>query len=281
MTNDELIIKFKGGLAEEHKLPAYAAAQALTGLTRSILIPLAYLAEGKVRHRKIEHEGYQLNLITLREGSVDTILQLITDPDALALLVNVLGDGAKDAAKEFVKDFFLSIIRRCVGKSATKEVEALEEEEKLPSGDMEALVEAIEPAMRDAHRTIGNGTTQIIIISGDRNVVTLNSATKAYVMESIEDTNIREKEFSIASFNANTGYGRAFDYDIGRTVPFVLDRSIDATTITAISNSLRKYAYTRRLGDRHSSRALIQYSTWVAPDERVKKMLVYRVREAS
>lgn len=280
MIDDELVIKFKGGMAEKHKLPAYAAGQTLVGLTRSVMIPMAYLAEGKVRHRKIANEAYQLNLITLRDGSVETVLEVLTNPAAMFFLGSLFGDAAKDVAKDFIKDFISSVIKRCVGKAAARSVEDLEEKQKLPSGDMEALVDAVEPAMREAHATIGNGASNIVIISGDKNIVTLNSSTKAFVMASIEDPDVREKELSIASFNANTGNGRAFDYEIGRTVPFKLDSSVDARSLTDLNRSLLMYTYTRRLGDNRSSRVRVQFSSWNAPDGRVKKLLIYRIRFA-
>ncbi|MFX5146028.1 hypothetical protein ABTC84_19675, partial [Acinetobacter baumannii] len=79
VTQDELIIKFDGGLAEAHKLPAYNAAQSLVGITRSILIPAAYLEDGRVRYRNLTNtRAYQLNLLTQRPGSFESVLEFVT-----------------------------------------------------------------------------------------------------------------------------------------------------------------------------------------------------------
>lgn len=273
MASEKLTISFKGGMADQHKLPAYAAAQSLAGLSRSILIPTMYLAEGKVRHRKLSHKAFDLNQIATRPGSFETVYELVTHPAAMFAL-GFLADVGKDTIKEFAADFIKSIVNRCVGKEASKTVENLEADGKLAAGDVQALVEAIEPPMKEAHMAIGNGASNVFIITGGRNVIHLNATTKAFVMGAEDDEAIREKEFSIGSFNANTGNGRAFDYDEKRTIPFILSAGADRRSINAILESLLRYTQVRRLGEEQVSRVRLKYTTVIAPDGRVKKLKV-------
>lgn len=275
---DDFRVTFNGGMSDKHKLPAYAAGQSLTGIARSVMIPLMYLSEGRVRHRKLTHPGFDLNLLATKPGSFQSVYEFATRPEMM-FAWGYLADVGKDVAKDLVVDFVKSVINLCVGKSATKSIENLETRDKVPVGDIQALVDAIEPAMREAHMTIGNGASNIIIIKGDKSVVQLNANTKAFVMGSEDDDEIREKEFSIGSFNANTGNGRAFDYDEKRTIPFILDGSADRRSIDAILASLLKYTQVRRLNEEQSSRVRLKYTTVIAPDGRVKKLKISRARE--
>lgn len=280
--NDLITIKFEGGLADDHRLPAYEAGQTLAGVARSLMIPLAYLESGKVRYRNVSTEHFKLNLVAQRPGSFETVYELLTTPDALAVIgaTAFAVDVAKDVTKDFVKDFVYSIFKRCIGQSASKDVEELEADRKLSSGDLDALVDAIEPAVKRAHATIGNGASNVTIIHGNNNVVRLNSGTKAYVNATRLDTKLRQKAFSVGVFNANTSNGRVFDYDLGRTVPFTNESSVDIHTITALTQSLAKYARSRKLGDDNAqaSRVLIVYQAVLGPNDELKKILVHEAR---
>jgi hypothetical protein len=83
---DLLTAKFVGGLATQHKLPAYEATQSLYGIARSALIATNYLAEGRVRRREFSPDNFQLNIIANRPGSFETVFELITDPVAMTIL---------------------------------------------------------------------------------------------------------------------------------------------------------------------------------------------------
>lgn len=274
--DDNVVIKFEGQLADAHKLPAYSAAQSLAGISRSFMIPAAYLEDGRVRYRNLtDTTAFQLNLLTQRPGSFETVLELLTNP---ALMGGVLGALGYDVSKDLVKDFIYSIINRCIGGRGSDRFDEMESTGALNSGDMAALVDAIEPAMRDAHKIIGNGASNIYIINGDRNVLNFNSKTKSYVNTSIDDDEIQVRDFSIASFNANTRNGRAFDYEAGHTIAFILDEYADGVTINAVIESMRCYARKRHLGDDLKSRVSLKYSAVYSPERRIKKIKIFEAR---
>jgi len=132
--------------------------------------------------------------------------------------------------------------------------------------------------MKEAHRSINAGAKQIIIIKGDNNVVRLDDHSKSYVNASIDEDRIRAKLFSIGSFNVNSRYGRAFDIDEQRTIPFQIESDADRETIDAIMQSISSYAF-RRLGDDIRSAIALKYRAVLAPDGRVKRIRVLSARK--
>lgn len=93
-------------------------------------------------------------------------------------------------------------------------------------------------------------------------------------------TKYLQRDFSIASFNANTSNGRAFDYAAGHTVAFNLDDDADLQTINAITESMRRYAHKRRLGSEASSRVNVKYTAVYSADSRLKKIKILEARTA-
>jgi hypothetical protein len=178
---DELIVTFQGGLADEHRLPAYAASQSLYGISRSLLVVTNYLSEGRVRRRDFDErrKGFDINLVAQREGSFQFLFEILADPAVHAIGQSVAAKVAGDFTVAFIK----SVFQRVTRGSAEPAIEKLEAEGDLHPGDIGALVEAIEPAMKAAHSTVNYGATSIVLISGDNNIVNLDASTKRYVFE--------------------------------------------------------------------------------------------------
>ena len=274
----ELLIKFRGSLADHHKIPAYNAGKSIAGISRSLLIPSIYLEDGRVRHRNLSRtKAIQLNMVAQRPGSFESVLEFLIKPEMMAAYLVSLGAAL---SADFVRDFTYSMIRRCIGKTASPEVEKYETNGVISAGDTAAIVDAIEPAMREAHTVVGAGASSVVIVNGNGNKIVLNAGTKAYVNASVDDDRITAKEFSIASFNANTSNGRAFDYEAGHTVAFVLDDSVDGSSINAVTESMRRYTHRRRLESEMAPRLYLNYSATRAPDGRIKKIRIFSARMA-
>jgi hypothetical protein len=273
IVQEELIIKFEGSLAEQHRLPAYLASKSFYGIARSTLITLNYLAEGRVRRREFSSNAFRIDLVAHRPGSFEAIYQIIANIDAMNIAAG-LGSGV---AGNFLTDFIRSIFRRTIGQSADPGIEQLESEQALNAGDLSALQDAIEPAIKEAHSVINHGAGQIFIINGDKNIVNFDRETKQYVWTAQHDDSLNEKLFSIASYNANTRSGRAFDYEIGKTIPFEISPDADRDTFSSILSSMSSYTM-RRLGDDLSSAIALRYTSIVTVDSRIKKLLVTKAR---
>ncbi|MBC6718687.1 hypothetical protein H9Q09_21120 [Aurantimonas sp. DM33-3] len=272
----DFIVKFEGDLADSHRIPAYDGTSSLHGITRSILIPANYLVEGRVRKRRFEPTDMQLNVIATRPGSFETVYELIVNPAGMAILAGI-GIATSDSIKAFTKDFIQSVIDRATGRRAKETIEQKELTGAINPGDLNALVEAVEPALKEAHRTISRGATQILIIQGDNNTIRLDSETKQYVNSTIEEDTLRAKIVSVAGYYTTSRYGRAFDFEEGRTIPFELNTDADRETVEAIFQSMRDYAFSR-LGDDLRSAIAIKYRALVSTDGRLKKMKVLKAR---
>ena len=135
------------------------------------------------------------------------------------------------ASSEFVEKFLASTLRRSVGETADPTVEELEALDSLNAGDTSALVDAIEPAMKSAHTVINHGASKIEVLTPKAELAVLDAETKRYVWTSRPDDEVQEKLLGIASYNANSREGRAFDYDLGKTIPFSIARGADRTTV--------------------------------------------------
>lgn len=274
---DDLVVSFQGGLADDHRLPAYAASQSLYGISRSLLIITNYLGEGRVRKRKFDESGahgFEINLVAQQPGSFQFLFEILADPAMQTIGHGVAGKVAGDLTMMFIK----SVIKRCVGEKAEPEIEQLESKGELNPGDVGALVEAIEPAMKAAHTAVGHGSTNIFLISGSNNIVNLDQSTKTFVFSSTVEDRPREKIFSIASYNANSRAGRAYDYERRLTVPFDISPGVDRTTMRAIMKSMSEYAL-KLPGDGDSdSQIAIRYTATTAPDGRVKKIHIMKAR---
>jgi hypothetical protein len=270
----DFLVKFEGEMAEGHRLPAYEASKSFYGISRSLLIAMNYLDEGRVRRREFTSRGFRIDLVAQRAGSFDTFYEIITNP-ALMTLGATLGLGV---AGNLLTDFLKTVFRRSVGQAGDASIERLETEGKLNPGDLSALEDAIEPAMREAHTAINRGAGQIIIISGHHNVVSLDRSTKEYVWTSHVDQTIKTKLFSIASYNANQRSGRAFDFDLGKTIPFEIANDADRETFSVVLSSISSYAL-RRLGDDIRSAIAIKYTSTVSAEGKIKKLLILEARK--
>lgn len=274
IVRENLIVKFDGGIAEDHRLPAYLGSKSFYGISRSALITLNYLAEGRVRRRDFSSNAFNLDLLAHRPGSFEVIYGIVANVDLMSVAAG-LGSGV---AGNFLTDFIRSMFRRSVGQSADEQIEMMELQGELNSGDLSALQDAIEPAMKEAHSVINHGAGRIIIINGDKNIVNLDRETKDYVWTSHRDDSVKEKLFSIASYNANSRSGRAFDFDLGKTIPFEVAGDADIATISNVLSSITSYALAR-LGEEQRYGLALRYVSVVSVDGRPKKLIILKARK--
>jgi hypothetical protein len=271
---ESIKVSFAGELAESARIPVYEGSDSLWGISRSLMIAVNYLAEGRVRRRDFVQRDYQINLVAYQPGSFETVIEILTNPYAQGV-GGVLGGGV---AGNLLTDFIKSIFRRAVGEKAEPTIEAMEAEGTLNAGDTGAIVDAIEPAMRRAHTIINHGAGNITIVGGTGNMVNLDRSTKEYVWTSIRDDGIKTKLFSVASYSANSGTGRAFDFEAGKTIPFEIAKEIDRESLTSILASMSSYALRRKLGENLKSSVALKYQSIVSVDGRTKKIIVLKAR---
>jgi len=268
---DAIVASFRGHSADENHLPAYEATQSLYGISRALLLTTNYISEGRVRYKNFDYRKSNIILTSYRQGSFDFVFEYhIIDEVLLPLSIGITG--------AFIKDFITTIFHRATGGHGENKIDELERNGELNPGDLAALCDAIEPPLRSAHKSINHGAQQIFIISGDNNIITFNTDTKRYVNTSRRDDEVNVKVFSVGSFNANSRYGRAFDYEEGRTVPFSLSSEADPLTFRYIMESMTNYV--RHISTRleTNSDVAFKYHAIRSVDGKVKNMIVHRAR---
>lgn len=144
------------------------------------------------------------------------------------------------------------------------------------SGDIDALVEAIEPALKKAHYGIGETARKIVIqeSSSKKVIVTFNSASKNYLLDSVEGDD-SEQDVSISALNVNDRTGRAYFLDLKRTLPFRVSKDADPNTISVLSASLDRYA------NKNPAPTRIYFTRVESVDERLKRIIILKAEDVS
>jgi hypothetical protein len=200
-----------------------------------------YAETGKIRHRGAFEGRSSVKAKVISDGSViaDFVTNLSHNGE-LAALGAEIGVGL---IVNFLYDLLRRTVSRNVGIETTPQTEELKALERGRGGDLEALAAAVEPSVRQTHSVIGHGVGTINIYGNNNRIInTLNDETKAYVDGSIEDRRIVTKDLSVASFNANSGYGSVYDGDLGRTVPIKLTKDTLDGAKAVLSWGLHEYA---------------------------------------
>lgn len=211
----------------------YDGSATLFGLAKTFLISSHFLVNEKVTFHAPAARGVRCFLGTSKPGSWEQIVQIVLDNKEFAL--GVAGAVSKDILKDFTKVVLTHGIGR-PAKAATKYVRDLL---RRRGSDFDALKEATEGPLRDAHRTIRDPRTNVRLATSDgQRVATFDVETKRYVTEVVVDTTHQEVSGTIASYNVNTRRGRIYDVRLGRTVPFELDKNLARDARLTITWSL-------------------------------------------
>jgi hypothetical protein len=119
------------------------------------------------------------------------------------------------------------------------------------------------------------GAHSLSIRKGSAEIVHLDEATRDYVRTSIVGRDIVSKVVGVGALNVNSGNGRVFLEDIGKTVPFSVVKEPEPGTYAVLAASLDRYA--RGL----PSRIIIRCREVLTVDRRIKKVIIMGAVEAS
>lgn len=265
--------KFDGGYAKEHKVPAYKAVQALMGLSRSIIIPSHYLLEGRVRHRSIESDKYNLFLKPPRKGSFEALMEF----GYVAGAVLATNPVAVNVTSNLITETIMSAIKMTTGKKLTA-AEKQTTESSIPPGDLAAIAAAIEPGLRSAHGIVNEGVVNINFISTAGGNVTLDQSTKNYINTIRKENAPQIGLLSVSKWDALNKTGSAFDPELGRVVPFSVDKKIDRSSVAAVLRSNANYSLGLFDRDEDSSYIAMKFDRVVDIDGSVKRIEVSKAR---
>lgn len=256
----EITLSFEGGIADTNLLDFYDAAAAFAAFQRTLALTTHLVLNGEIITQAPSLKGAQILCSPPVEGSWKTVAYIagtLLLSGSVASRDSVMGhiftsvyDYALNEALGFHVDFEKSLGEQI--EDAKRETDAVPKE--LDEGKVQALIEKIEPAVKELHRPISqSGTAETATISrsaprtaGQKLGPTLTFETFEY----INVTNLTDKESlfvgKISSYNSNTFKGRVYVESEGRPVPFTLsDTARNVRTISKIVRSLSSNAIAR------------------------------------
>lgn len=261
----DLVIRFTGLDASKGHVELFAGLESAAGIGRALALVAHYAATGEVRHRFPFSDEVVFYLEATEEGSFQFKVKLVVGTIAIGIATNAIYDLGK------------LVFLNAIGEEPAQlppEVKALEEQR---SGDIAALTEAIEPALKKGHYGVGNTIKKIEIYEerSRRTIVTFDQETKDY-LQTNEDAGIDEQDVSISALNVNDRTGRAYFLDLKRTVPFTVSRDALSSTIPTLSASLDRYAKKR-----NSAPIRLRFKRIEAADGRLKRLIVLGAEDVS
>jgi hypothetical protein len=261
-------LELTGDTADRHQFQGYDGYMALAGFAWTLALVTNYIETGTIRQRGSFLGRDAVRAGPLSPGSIiaDFTVWLQQNP---AQVLGLGGGGIVGAAvPAFLYDLVRRVIARNLGQEDSAQTPLLTLLLERRSGDIEALVAKVEPAIRQTHAVIGNGANKIRILGGHNIMNTYDEDTRDYVKLNIEDSQVRDGHFSVAAFNANSGYGSIFDNDLGRTVPISMSREVLGKVSSIFTWGLDQYA------NRTGGRISMKYTRVLAMDGTPKRYIV-------
>ncbi|WP_287980516.1 hypothetical protein [Sphingomonas sp.] len=179
-------------------------------------------------------------------------------------------------ATNAIYDLSKLTLSKAIGEEPTSISQPIEQLNEAKSGDIDALVEAIEPALKKAHYGIGETAAEIIIqeSKSKKIVVKFNAHSKSYLKDNIEG-NDDVQDVAISALNVNDRTGRAYFLDLKRTIPFRVSRDGDPKTVSILSAGINRYA------NRIPAPIRIVFSRIESVDGRLKRIIILKAEDVS
>ncbi|HVV27451.1 MAG TPA: hypothetical protein VHC40_05740 [Rhizomicrobium sp.] len=264
-----------GDTADQHQFQGYDGYMALAGFAWTLSLVSNYIDTGKIRHRGDFPGRHSVRASALARGSLlaDFTVFLTAHPEVLAVL-GIPGAIATNVVSSLIYDVAKRVIGRNLGQDDRSLSPNMTKLLDNRGGDIEALVAATEASIRQSHSVIGNGAQAINIYGGNNIINVYNDQTRQYVLQNVEDPEVHEKNFSVAAFNANSGYGSVFDFDLGRTVPISMTKEVLSSVRSTFTWGLDQYA------NRTGKHVSVTYRRIFAMDGTPKRYVVLKAKHA-
>lgn len=272
--HQKIVVKLDGEMAAGGEVPAFASLESLQGFSQAMMIVLHYAHTGKIRRRRFKELDTDLRLVATREGSFDFVFEF---QDLVPFFLEAYGKGMANASWELVKSVFLSAI----GAGGSEKIQDAEKHGAIDAGDLGALIQAAEPAIRRAHSVINHGSGNInIFIEGDGNRIFFDGNSKKYMHQNIFNESPRSQRFLVTSYDGRNRTGRLFDLEAEQAFTFDLLPNASRQSLTVIANAARAYAL-RYKGQFDSKMEVVCAFTSIdAPDGRMKRLKVYAAADS-
>lgn len=251
-----LEITFTGLEARRNHITANEGFESLAGLSHAATLVAHFVATDTVRQRQPYDERLQFFFQDTRPGSLTAIL--------------TLGGGlAMGVAGNAVYDLLKATWRRATGTGLEAHGDIESGDRTFRSGDIDALAEAISPSLLRGHSWIGHPEQRISIKTGRQVLADFSEATKDYLQNEMPEEGESLQDVSVAALNVNSRHGRAYFFDLGRTVPYKVDRTAHPRTIPTLARFLTRYA------ERANASVNIRFKKIFHLDGRLKRIIIF------
>lgn len=235
----EFTLQFDGSDADRSRLDFYDAARAFSAFQRTLALTTHLVVNGEIITQAPALRNATLLTAPPTEGSWKAVA-LITGSIFLSAGVasrdSVIGHIATSVYDYVISESlgFHIDFEKSLGRQIEESRRISDEvPRKLDAGKIEALIEKLEPAIKDLHRPISHsGTADTAIVGESRGGVIYRRAGPILDRETFDYINInrvssdqRRRKGKVSSYNSNTYKGRIYVEDEGRPVPFTLDES--------------------------------------------------------
>lgn len=261
-------LELSGDAADNHEFQGYDGYRSLSGFAWTLSLAANYAETGSIRLRGDFPGRNAVRAHFPQAGSIvaEFIVHLQQNP---ATILGFGGIVIAPGAASFLVDLTRRLISRNIGKESVPTTELMRRLLQEKEGEIEALVARTEPSVRQTHAAIGNGVKKMRVLGGFNLLGEFDKNTKEYVMTNIEDEGLVRKDVSVAAFNANSGYGSVFDFDLGRVIPISIKRTSLSRLRPVFTWGLDQYANgTNKL-------ITIEFSRVVAMDQTPKRYTIF------
>jgi hypothetical protein len=145
-------------MADEHQFQGYDGYMALVGFAWTLSLVSNYVETGKVRHRGNFPGRHSVRATAIEQGSLlaEFTVWMQQNPE-LAVALGIGGTITLNIASSLIYDVSKRVIGRNIGEDEQPQSDLMKQLLGRRDGDIEALVAATEPSVRQSHSVIGNG----------------------------------------------------------------------------------------------------------------------------
>lgn len=249
-----LEITFLGREADRHQVEANDGLESLAGLAHAATLVAHFAATGTVRQRYPYDDRLKFYFQNTKPGSLTAVLA-------------IGGTLAAGAAGNLVYDLLKVVWKRATGTGDDGDINI--GDQTFKGGDLDALTEAVSPSLLRGHAWIDGSKQRISIKKGSELLVDFSKGTKSYLKDEVPEEGQSQQDVSVAALNANSKHGRVYFFDLGRTIPFKVDRYSTPRTTSNLSRYLTQYV------DNTGATVNIRFKKIFHADGRLKRIIIY------
>lgn len=214
----KFVIRYNGGDADHHKLDLYNAAKSIRGLARALAISThALTSNGEIRHKVKSIPDVEFYLHPGQKGSLIEIVSIVfSDPMAQSIGTSVLGAAFWD----MINYSWRHATGTSPDPSHVRNKRIVRDKDEFAN----EISDALEIPLQELHAPIQQDNRISIQIKKPRGEVILELNTETYnYVTTVNEGEIRMNiRGNVTKYNIISGYGRFFDENEDKTIPFHL-----------------------------------------------------------